>query len=80
MKNSLGFQRCSDLTVRALRMNGDELLSTRTIVDLSTAVAVIDSFKRDFPKGSVLIENPKTSAVAPLRSGKQLVNLFPLAP
>jgi hypothetical protein len=77
MTNYLGFQRCSDGTVRALRFNNNhELLSTRAIGDLSTAVAAVDSFKRDNPQGVVQVEDPKTSEVANLGKGAQLVALF----
>lgn len=73
----LGFQRCSDGTVRAIRFNGNELIGTRNVGDLSTAVAVVDSFRRDFPRGKVSVESLKDPyQTAPLRKGGQLAKLF----
>ena len=57
-------------------MNGNELLSSRTVGDISTAVALIDSFKREFPKGEILIEDPVTFEASPLRKGAELTQLF----
>lgn len=73
----LGFQRCSDNTVRALRINGDDLVSSRNVWDLSTAVALVDSFRREFPKGRVLVESlVDNRETEPLTRGDQLVALF----
>lgn len=62
----LGFQampKDSLFPVRALRMvddsedaSKDQLLSIRGIADKQTAIALIGSFKREFPRGKVEIE------------------------
>jgi len=72
----LGFQRCSDGMVRALRFCGDELLSSRFVGDAATACALIDSFKRDFSNGRILIETDDGEDSFPLARGKQLTDLF----
>lgn len=71
----LGFQVCSDKTVRAVRFNGENLLWTRTVGNLSTAVAVIDSFRRENRGGKISIENAEFESVE-LKIGSQLVELF----
>lgn len=58
-------------------MEGDRLIAIRAVGDLSTACALVDSFKRDFPHGKVLVENPQTFEADVLVKGSQLIALFP---
>jgi hypothetical protein len=73
----LGFQampKNSLFPVRALRMVDDTedsekdlLISTRPIGDRSTLVAVVDSFKREFPRGKVEVELPESCEIRAFR-------------
>ena len=81
----LGFQRQPQSAlspVRALRMEDDRddsskdrLISIRGVWDVATAVALIDSFRREFPRGLVEYEDADGNAF-PMRTGKQLLWLF----
>lgn len=82
----LGFQampKDSLFPVRALRMvddsedaSKDELLSTRGIGDKQTMLAVIDSFKREYPHGRVEIEGEAPDFVSLPANGHNINRLF----
>lgn len=56
--------RIEDDTVDAEK---DRLISTRSICDRSTLVAVIDSFKRDNPRGKVEVETLGDCEIRPFK-------------
>lgn len=82
----LGFQALptnSLFPVRALRMTDDSedpdkdlLVSTRNIGDKQTMIAMIDSFRREFPSGKVEIEGDAPDFVSLSATGHNINRLF----